>query len=234
MNGQWLRDRLVADILETIRSGGLAEGDRLPSERDIAERRHVSRTTVRDAFQTLAGLGAIRIVRGRGAFVEDTDAQLGVRLISMTQPAEVHSLFEIRKAIEPAVSSWAASRSSRGEAEALSQLVRSVIPLGLDTPENTPLDAPHIAHADQAFHLQLVRCSKNPVALHLMENLLDLLADSRKQSLKIPGRALKSWQDHWRIAEAIARRDPDRAREAMVTHLADVEEAIVRHLVRYP
>lgn len=64
-----LPDRVVEEILATIESGALGEGESLPPERDLAIAFNVSRTTVRDALRTLAGLGVVAIHHhGKGIF----------------------------------------------------------------------------------------------------------------------------------------------------------------------
>lgn len=221
----------MSELLERIRVGTLAPGERMPSERALALHFGVSRTTVRDALKTLVGLGVVRAERSSGIYVEGpTGALLGDQLVSVLSPADVRHLFEIRKAFEPTVSAWAALRATKQEADHLQMLVEKVVPKGADTPDDWPMDLDLAALMDREFHGALVRCAKNPIAVRLMENLLELLKKSRSTSLRIPGRALTSAKDHWRVAHAIVLRDPDAAREAMIVHLAGVEDAILQHL----
>ena len=70
------RHRLLAERLTTaIAVGAYSPGDRLPSERDLAELMGVSRVTVREAIRLVAGLGLLASVRGRdgGTFVTEAD-----------------------------------------------------------------------------------------------------------------------------------------------------------------
>lgn len=225
-----LRDRIVQDILAKIESGALAAGDRLPPERDLAIAFNVSRTTVRDALRTLAGLGVISIHHGKGIFVQGTEGMaLGNALWApfVVKPETVSALFEVRKTLETAAAGWAARRATAGQRQHLMQLVREA-KKEADGPEQVNPAA--AAMADQAFHTTLVMASNNPVASRLMINLLDVLEEVRKQSLAIPGRAWSSILDHEKIAEAILSADAEEAERAMLTHLTGVERAVLSSL----
>ena len=226
--GTWIRDRLVNDLLAGIRTGRFASGARLPSERQLAADYGVSRVTVRDAFRTLVGLRAIHIERGRGVFVDDPDrGQLGDHLLSILTAADVRSLFEIRRAIEPSVAAWAAARAEPAEAAGLLAIVRTVLPDGPDADPGAAVSLVRAQSADRAFHNHLVRVAKNAVAERLLANLLHLLEQTRHESIAVPGRALRSAQEHWRIALWVQRGDPDRARDGMIAHLCGVEETVL-------
>lgn len=225
-----LRDRIVQEILAKIESGELKAGDRLPPERDLALQLNVSRTTVRDALRTLAGLGVIAIYHGRGIFVQgDQGLALGNALWApfVVKPETVTALFEVRRVIEAAAARWAAERADPRERQELAEIVASVKREAEATGEIAPESA---AKADQRFHLALVLASHNPVAARLMANLLELLAVVRLKSLAIPRRAYASVLDHERVVQAVLARDPDRAEAAMRAHLSGVEASVLKAL----
>jgi GntR family transcriptional regulator len=75
-----VHQRLSADLRALIEKGALAEGERLPTEVELADRYGVSRQTVRRAFQDLVSEGWVRRIRGRGTFpVRATDRDRYVR-----------------------------------------------------------------------------------------------------------------------------------------------------------
>ncbi len=224
-----LRDRIVQDILSKIESGELVAGDKLPTERELSMQLNVSRTTVRDALRTLAGLGVISIQHGRGIFVQGTQGTaLGNALWApfVVRSDTVAALFEVRKALESAAAEWAAIRASDAERALLVRLTEEAATVVSES----SVDLEAAADADQSFHTALVAASHNPIAGRMMLNLLDLLDTVRKQSLAIPGRAHQSVEDHKDIIAAIQSRDPERARHAVLHHLNGVEEAILSHL----
>lgn len=224
-----LRDELVDKLLSALRQGEWPVGARLPSERAFAAQYGMSRTTVRDALRTLAGLGVVRIERGRGVFVEESGTAVGDSLISMVRFTDFRSLFEIRKVFEPQMAAWAAQRAEAWEADRLLAIVLHALPESLQRLDGSARAAV-MWETDQKFHHEMARLSKNPVAVRMMLNLLDLLEQSRQRSREIPGRAERSAIEHLRVAEAIVARNADMARETMLVHLAGVEEAIVNHM----
>jgi DNA-binding GntR family transcriptional regulator len=64
--------RIAADLQRAIASGDLAPGDAVPSEARLTREYGVSRGTARQALSLLAGLGLVRVVHGKGRFVQAT------------------------------------------------------------------------------------------------------------------------------------------------------------------
>jgi len=222
-----LRDRIVQDVLAKIESRELQVGDRLLPERELAVAYQVSRTAVRDALRTLAGLGVLTIRHGQGVFVRGSQGvALGQALWAplVVQPDTVTLLFEVRKSLEVEAAGWASLRASEIQKTELLTLVD----LAKTAVQEAAVVDPEVAgQADQAFHTQLFLASGNPIAGRLMLNLLELLEEVRQKSLAIPGRAWLSVCDHERIAHQIVAGNATLAREAMADHLASVEAAIL-------
>lgn len=225
-----LRDRIVQEVLSKIENGELQLGDRLPSERELAVELNVSRTTVRDALRTLAALGVLSIQHGRGIFIQAGEGvALGQALWSPVVMGidTVAHLFEVRKTLETAAAGWAAQRATMQDRETLKSIVASVRD---EVGRASDINLEAIAVADQAFHTSVLKFSKNPVATRIMLNLLDVLEEARRHSLSIPGRALKSIVEHEKIANAIFSGNIGDAERAMLDHLSDVEQEIVKNL----
>src|SRR2546425_12486637 len=76
---------------------------------------------------------------------------------------------------------------------------------------------------DAAFHAAIGTAAHNRAITRIAHAVMDLLTQSREESLNTPGRPTRSHQDHRRILQAIARRNPTAAPQAMPDHLAAVE-----------
>ena len=76
---------------------------------------------------------------------------------------------------------------------------------------------------DAAFHAAIASSAHNRAITRIVNTLMDLLAQSREESLQTPGRPTRSHQDHRRILEGIERRDAAAAQRAMLDHLVAVE-----------
>jgi GntR family transcriptional repressor for pyruvate dehydrogenase complex len=216
-----LSDRVVHGVVEAVQSGRHAPGTRLPTERALGERFGVSRSVIRDALRRLEAGGVVRVEHGRGIFVSDTVGHVtGNHLLgSLLAPGEIDRLFELRMAVEVAAAGLAAVRSAEGERLALVALADAALRLPSDA-----LEA--LSEADVAFHEALTAATHNEVFIQVMANLLDLLAQSRRASLHLPGRPRTSAVEHARIAHYVADANPDGARAAMSWHLLSVEESL--------
>lgn len=84
---------------------------------------------------------------------------------------------------------------------------------------------------DTELHQRIAEATHNPLLVRVMQGLLDLLSESRRRSLLIPGQGLKSIRYHEAIARAIARRDAHVAARAMRRHLEDILRAVRRQRI---
>lgn len=215
--------KLAAQISEEIAKGKFKPGDRLPPERELAIQLGVSRTAIRDAIKLLAGQGILNVTHGSGIYVASEDrvtSQIS-NLLTIRQ-GSLRELFEVRKLIEVEAAGWAAERSQPHNLEKIKSIVERA---------NNALDNPGaLARLDAEFHLAVAEAGGNSILLGVMLNLLDLLADARKESLSIPGRPARSAGEHNKLAEAIFSHDAAQARQLMWQHLASVEESIMAGL----
>lgn len=218
-----LSEKIIIAITDAMVGGELKPGDRLAPERELAEQFKVSRTVVRDAVKTLAGRGILRVIHGKGIFMATSEDIIGERLDVISgslslRGDSLRDLFEMRKVLETQATEWAAKRGTKLHTEHLRDLVRDAL---------AHADDPGIlSQRDAQFHVGVAEASQNLVLVRVMLMLLDLLAQARRDSLSIPGRARLSLTQHQRIIKAIESKDPDQARRAMLSHLRSVETSI--------
>lgn len=219
-----LSEKIVSQITDYMVRGSLSPGDRLPTERELAEQFGVSRTVVRDAVKTLAGRGMLQVKHGAGIFVASDEERMSNNAGMLSGAFAPHGagladLFEIRRMLETEGAYWAAARHSSHHAERL----RSI----LDEAWQYSDDPEALSDRDAQFHLAIAEASQNLVLVRVMLTLLDLLGSARQRTLNIPGRTVLSLEQHGKILDAIEAQDQDAARQAMIEHLDSVESAIV-------
>ena len=219
-----LSEKIISQISDALVDGRLKPGDRLPPERELAEQFGVSRTVIRDAIKMLAGRGILQVKHGAGIFVATSEENMIGRLGALSgilpvQGTGLRDLFEIRKVLEAQGAGWAARRRSAYHVERLRGI--------LDDAHQHSEDPEVLSERDAQFHVAIAEASQNLVLVRVMLTLLDLLAQSRRESLSVPGRAKLSLRDHERIVEEIEAQRPDEARTAMLEHLTSVESAIL-------
>jgi len=215
-------EEIVRQVKQLIAEGRLKTGDRLPPERELAEKFVVSRTSVREALRALESLGLIEIRAGEGTFVRQVsvDALVGPLALMMTSQREaIGELFEARRVLEPAIAALAASRATPDEVQDMERILESQA-------REVAAGRTGIAE-DAAFHTAIGAAAHNRAITRIVHAIMDLLTQSREESLNTPGRPTRSHQDHRRILQAIAKRNPSAARQAMTDHLVAVEALVL-------
>lgn len=219
-----LSDKIITQITDAVVDGQLMPGSRLPPERDLAEQFGVSRTVVRDAIKILAGRGFLQVRHGSGIFVATAEESMVGCLDSLSdalvlQGSGLQDLFDVRKTLEVRTAELAAKLRTPDQVDRLRTLVDEA---------HEHLDEPEVLNkADAQFHIAIAEASQNLVMVRVMLTLLDLLAKTRLESLSIPGQAKRALEDHELIIKAIEDQDVVRAKEAMLSHLDQTEDAIV-------
>jgi GntR family transcriptional repressor for pyruvate dehydrogenase complex len=212
--------RIVQQIEQWILDGSMKPGDQLPGEHDLAQQFGVSRTAVREAARTLTEKGLIQPLSGRGTFVTHGMSQVMRQSLDLVarlgQPDGCEHLGEVRNILEPHIAALAAVRREpqhlRSMQEAFEAMDRS-----LQSPGG-------YIEADLEFHLALAEAAGNPLILSLLDSIVGLLREERIRLFQIKGAPERSQVHHQRILEAIERREPDAARQAMSAHLQEVRK----------
>jgi DNA-binding FadR family transcriptional regulator len=217
---------IVSQIERAIFSGELSHGDRLQSERELAEQFGVSRITVRDALRILEARGLIRVKVGAtgGAFVAESSTDRVAESISTMIQLKRMTLSELAEARTVVEAATAALAAQRADAAAVSRLVQSTTRARAVIREN-------VSHSEASmdFHVELARAAGNEVLYATVaayrELLLPAIRDLRNER---SGR--NTQRVHEEIVEAVRRRDAEGARELMVVHLEDFEKRLRRRL----
>ena len=194
----------MRQIRGLIADGQLKSGDRLPPERDLAERFRVSRTSVREALRALESTGLVEIRAGEGAFVRPASVEALVEplaLVILTHREATAELYEARRLLEPPIAALAARRAGPEEVAELSRM--------LDEQAKEVAAGRTGLAQDATFHTAIAHSAHNRAITRIVTTLMDLLAQTREESLHTPGRPERSHQDHRRILAAIQAHDAD-------------------------
>ena len=217
-------ERIAEQIEKRILDGELRFGDRLPTERELADQFQVSRTAVREAMKILAQKGLVDMRPGRGTIVIDGAREAmenSIGLLMKMKIGEVggsDNLVEVRTILETEIAALAAARATEEDIAAMREAIR-VMDESLD-------DADAYIVADNSFHEALARGTQNPLILVLLNSIVNLLSEQRKQIFAVDGGPQRGQIHHKRILESIVRRDPVSARAAMSSHLLQVREDV--------
>jgi GntR family transcriptional regulator, transcriptional repressor for pyruvate dehydrogenase complex len=213
-----LYEQIVQQIEQSIHEGRLKAGDQLPTERELAQQFGVSRTAVREAVKILTEKGLVESFSGRGTFVTSPRSQPSRNPLDvffegsdLDDPAY---LVELRQIVEPEVTALAVTRIDDQQLTMMREAV-AVMDRSMKQPEA-------YIEADLDFHLALAEAAGNPLILSLLDSIVGVLRNQRLGIFGVDGGPGRGQMHHKRILEAIERRDPVAAREAMQAHLEQI------------
>ncbi|MGW6196858.1 FadR/GntR family transcriptional regulator [Kribbella sp. NPDC055110] len=208
---------LVADQISTwITENGLLPGDRLPPERELAQRLGVSRATLSQALVALEVIGAVVVRHGDGTVLTERARTAPVMEAIRAHADRLPEIIEARDALESKLAALAASRRTEGDLTA----IRSA----LDTMERDIEAGGRGVEGDAAFHEAVTAAARSELLAQMMTAIHDLIRETRLESLSQPGRPRESLAGHRKIADAIAAGDPDAAAQAMHEHVMLVSD----------
>jgi DNA-binding FadR family transcriptional regulator len=214
-----LYEEISQKLARAIADGQFEVGQRLPSERELAQTFGVSRPTVREAIIALELDGLVDVRLGSGVYVLNRlppDGREGVKDIG---PFE---LLEARRAIEGEAAALAALRIEDAQIVQLSALIAE---MRNDNQHNEILMS---EEADRRFHELIASSTQNSGIIAAVQMLWDARARSPQSHLmddKGRERGLKPpIAEHTAIVRALKRRDPEGARAAMHEHITRVIE----------
>lgn len=208
-------DEIVGMIEDFIKSGKLKAGDRIPSERFLAEKYRVSRNTVREAIKALAEKAVVISKRGAGTFVAEGALNCMVDAVTR-QHLRLKEIFELRMILEPQIARLAANRIAEDDLLALEEVV---------TAQQAALDSGiNNVELDEKFHRLIVKGAGNSVISDIYETLHDVLAESRVRELQSKKRNTLSLESHINIIRAFREKAPEKAAECMHEHMEQVKK----------
>jgi GntR family transcriptional regulator, transcriptional repressor for pyruvate dehydrogenase complex len=216
----------VAKQLESLILKKLQPGDKLPAERELAQKLGVSRSSIRDAMRRLHLIGLVEPRQGAGTVVREISSETLASPLSNVISHKrqlVGELLDFRIMLEPPLAARAAKHASAEQVRRMEEILARQASL---------LRAGHLAvEEDAEFHYCIAQASGNSVVLKVLDVLMDLLRETRSQSLQTQGRPMKSLAGHKRILAAIKRRDAAAAEASMRQHIADVGKIVDHKLL---
>jgi GntR family transcriptional regulator, transcriptional repressor for pyruvate dehydrogenase complex len=213
----------VARQIERLILKKLRPGDKLPSERELAETLGVSRSSIRDAIRSLELMGMVEPRQGAGTIVREiTSNTIANPLANALKHKDelMGELLDFRLMLEPSLASRAATHASVEEVSEMEDILERQA-------EKLRMGESTIAE-DSEFHYGVALASGNSVVLKVLDILMDMLRETRERSLQVEGRPQKSLTGHRRILAAIKRHDAEAAKAAMRRHIEDVEEIVLK------
>ncbi|WP_102784847.1 FadR/GntR family transcriptional regulator [Thalassospira sp. GB04J01] len=216
-NRTLLPQTVARQIQEMIQNGSLKPGDKIPSQREFAQKFGISRASLREALLTLETLGMIKTEAGRGTFVTDPNSRTPGDMAPWRY-SESHTVFDVfqtRMILEGEIAALACHRLTAGQLEHMADAT--------DQMEKGWAAQDLIANvdADLEFHNTIVQACSNSMLRDLYKTVRDQITETQRQPIPItdPERMRASIGEHRRIIKALSDGDANAAREEMQNHI---------------
>jgi DNA-binding FadR family transcriptional regulator len=215
-----LRRKLSHEVLERLqarlRAGEWPVGSQLPSERELMATFGVGRPAIREALQSLERMGLIAITHGERARVASITADSVIAQVSgmvqqmlTTSPETLTDFREARLFFETGMVRIAAERATDADIER--------IRAALDA--QRAADTEHFLQCDMEFHRAIVASTGNSIFVGLQQAIFDWLKQYHYTLVRLPGAEKLTIDEHTKVFQRIAARDPEGAVKAITHHL---------------
>lgn len=211
-------DKIIIQIRSLITSGQIKPGDKLPSERKLAEKLGVGRTHVRDAISKLEFYGILKTLPQSGTVVA------GIGLVALEglitdvlklEKSDFASLVETRVILETQAAKLAATRRTDNDIEEIKKAI-SAYEIKIKNKQSA-------VEEDLMFHLKIAEASKNSVLKSLMLIITpDIVKNYITYKVCDEQTEFKAFQEHQKILDFIINKDGEAASAMMREHLNGV------------
>jgi len=215
-------DAITTNLKKAIQGGLYAYNEKLPPERELAEAFDAARGTVRKALDELEGMGFVVRRVGSGTFVKYSGEyqQSASDVAEITSPLQ---LIETRMAIEPYMTRLACVHATSRDIESIKDVISRL--------EKGEGDVSTFSKLDSEFHLLIAQCSRNPLIIHLYQQVDEIRrhmqwSAMQQKILTKKNRRLYN-QQHRLIFESIEKRDGQTAGECVAEHLGKARNDLV-------
>jgi DNA-binding FadR family transcriptional regulator len=223
---------LVAEqLLAYIAEHDLRPGDRLPTEKGLAEVLGATRNVTREAVKVLAAIGRLSVRKGAGIFVASSEAPAGAPdgKLAHFQPTDLQQvamLLDYRRLIEAETARRAASLAAPVQVRSLREHAERSATAAAEG------DAKCFADADALFHDAVGAGAQNVFLQAAVTNIRRFAAQSDVLLFHgdVPGSLEVAGAQHIGIAEAIAAGEPETAAKLMTEHVDTTREQFERRI----
>ena len=209
-----LQQEIVNTIAELIMQGIWKPGDMIPSEKELAARYQVGRSTIREAIKSLAVLGVLEARVGEGSYVREPNSELlsgAFKWGLLLSERNLGDLVDVRVLVEVECAGRAAASRTAATAQALMQTLEHM--------RGVQEDERRFMAFDNAFHTQIAEMAGNCIFASIASTIQVIVRLWYPATYYVPETKEATIVEHRAIAHAIGQGDVDAARIAMRTHL---------------
>ena len=211
---------IIQQIKKQIKKGILKPGEKLPSERKLADQLGVSRASVREAIQALAFSGYLEVIQGKGTFITDSAAKYDeiCDFFSRLSDYSLDYLMEVRIMLEGEFARLAALNANQEEIDLVERIFNEIA---------SSKDLNSFVVKDLEFHLTIAKATHNPIMNGLMKIIGEMLYKETRKIIEISRDTRKNTIETTRnLVQAIKQRNAEKAKELMSEHIRNIRASL--------
>jgi len=213
---------IIQQIKSQIKKGILKPGEKLPSERKLADLLGVSRASVREAIQALAFSGYLEVIQGKGTYILEIATKYDeiVNFFSEFSNYSLDYLMEARIMLEGEFARLAALNAKQEEIDIIEKIFSEIC---------NSKDVNTFFVKDLELHLTIAKATHNPFMNGLMKIIGEMLYKETRKIIEGSKNIMKNNIETIKgIVQAIKQRNSDKAKEMMIKHIKDVKVSLIR------
>lgn len=214
---------IVQQIKDQIKKGILKPGEKLPSERKLADLLRVSRASIREAIQALAFSGYLEVIQGKGTYILEIATQYDeiVKFFSEFSNYSLDYLMEARIMLEGEFARLAALNASQEEIDVIERVFNEIV---------KSKDLNSFVVKDLKFHLTIAKATHNPIMNGIMKIIVEMLYKETQKIIEISkDTRVNTIETARNLVQAIKQRNADQAKVLMSEHIRNIRASLESH-----
>ncbi|MBE6063395.1 MAG: FadR family transcriptional regulator [Clostridium butyricum] len=215
VNDSKVYEKIIYEIKDKIKKGELKKGDKLPTERAMADMFSVSRTSVREAVRALEVVGLIEKKHGDGNYIRTEFANSlfePISIMFMLQESSLNDIIELREMLEIYCIKLTIKNISEDEIDLMNDILSKMYENNEE--ENIQLDV--------KLHNLIIRASRNVLLINIISVISQIMNESikefRKKIIYEKDNRINLLHIHERLVAGIQEKDYDKAVGALKDH----------------
>ncbi len=221
-----ISDEIMQQMRQVLLSGKVKSGERMPTERQMAEQFGASRASVREALRGLEQQGVITIRKGvnGGVFVAVMDHGMIARPLETLlrlKKVSIHQISEARLVFEPEAARLAALRATPEDLAAMQAVIEQM--------QQAVRRGQTFTSYDLKFHKLVAHAARNPILEMLADSMLDVASvviTQLRPSLEVLRHVCNC---HVQVFDAVQKRQPELAERRMREHIVETQARLAKH-----
>ena len=209
INNESIVNGVLKRITDSIASGELKPGDKLPTEVEFIEKLGVGRNSVREAIKMLCAMGVLEVKRGNGTYIATkvSPAIFNPLVFSLIlEPKSIDDLYELRIMYESMVLQLAIDKANEEDLYS----VEKVLDEAKAMYDEGIRDVDAFVSKDVDFHVELLKVTHNPLIERIGKTIVELFPKYIKMSLSQKNGLIRSINNHYKILDVVRNKEKDK------------------------